>query len=138
MRQRSLLGLGMLAASLCGALGGGRNSQLPTQDWPQFRGPGGLGIATAGRPPVKWSESENLAWKLALPGTGASSPVIVGDRILVTSWSGPKSYPAGGLSQPLKRHINCIQSADGTIVWKRILDAEPNPDPYEGFLEEHG
>jgi outer membrane protein assembly factor BamB len=44
--------------------------------WPQFRGPDGQGHASATRLPTEWSESENVAWKTALPGSGHSSPVI--------------------------------------------------------------
>ena len=50
-------------------------------EWPQFRGPHGDGHSTAQRVPVKWSESEHVAWKTAIPGRGWSSPVI-GDGLL--------------------------------------------------------
>ena len=40
-------------------------------DWPQFRGPTGDGIAVEATPPVRWSETENIRWKVALPGRGA-------------------------------------------------------------------
>ena len=54
-------------------------------EWPTFRGPTGDGVAPAGaEPPVEWSESRNIAWKIALPGRGRSSPVVHGDRIFVT------------------------------------------------------
>src|SRR5712671_82374 len=56
-----------------------------TPEWPGFRGPTGDGVAPAGaNPPVEWSETKNVAWKIALPGRGRSSPVIFGDRIFVT------------------------------------------------------
>ena len=44
--------------------------------WPQFRGPGGQGHANAARLPTEWSESQNIAWKTVIPGSGHSSPVI--------------------------------------------------------------
>lgn len=44
--------------------------------WPQFRGPDGNGVASADGVPVRWSETENLAWKTPLPGRGWSSPVV--------------------------------------------------------------
>jgi outer membrane protein assembly factor BamB len=50
-------------------------------EWPQFRGPQGDGRATSQRVPVKWSETEHVAWKTAIPGRGWSSPVI-GDGLL--------------------------------------------------------
>jgi outer membrane protein assembly factor BamB len=55
--------------------------------WPQFRGPGGQGHAAAVGLPVKWSESENVAWKTLLPGEGWSSPVVANGRIWLTAAS---------------------------------------------------
>ena len=52
--------------------------------WPQFRGPGGLGLA-AGEHPVEWSASVNVRWSVEVPGHGWSSPVVWGDRVFVTS-----------------------------------------------------
>ncbi|MHC5090240.1 MAG: PQQ-binding-like beta-propeller repeat protein [Planctomycetota bacterium] len=49
--------------------------------WPTFRGPVNTGVAPDADPPVVWSESENIKWKVALPSKGSSSPVIWGDRI---------------------------------------------------------
>ena len=106
------------------------------QDWPQFRGPDGNGIAAGSKPPIKWSESENLAWKVELHGAGASSPIIVGNRVWVTSWSGPSAW--GRRGQPLKRHLACLDAENGTLLWEKTFPAEANPDPYDGFLQEHG
>ena len=61
---------------------------LMAQDWPQFRGPGGLGISSAKNLPAEWSDDKNLLWKTKLTGPGASSPILVGDKIYLTCWSG--------------------------------------------------
>lgn len=53
--------------------------------WPQFRGPGGLAVADEAKLPVTWSATENIAWSAAVPGRGWSSPIVVGDRVIVTS-----------------------------------------------------
>src|SRR5262245_16158758 len=64
----SLLGIGFLGAA---------EVKAPvTHEWPQFRGPDGQGRAPAGHIPAKWSETENVLWKSAIPGRGWSSPVI--------------------------------------------------------------
>lgn len=55
------------------------------ESWPQFRGPGGQGHAAATGLPTTWSENENIRWKTAVPGLGWSSPVVVGDRIWLTT-----------------------------------------------------
>ena len=58
-------------------------------DWARFRGPNGSGVsADEAAIPAEWSDSKNLQWKAELPGPGASSPIVVGGRVFVTSWSG--------------------------------------------------
>ena len=61
-----------------------RGSSL-AENWPQFRGPGGQGVATEKNLPLKWSATENVAWKTALPGESWSSPVVWGDHVFVTT-----------------------------------------------------
>lgn len=56
-----------------------------TEAWPEFRGPTGDGHVQGSRLPTKWSETENVLWKSKLPGRGWSTPVIVGERIWMTS-----------------------------------------------------
>src|SRR5438105_1670512 len=56
-----------------------------TADWPEFRGPGGQGISMAKDVPIKWSAEENIAWKVDLPGTGWSSPILVDGRLFLTA-----------------------------------------------------
>lgn len=100
------------------------------EDWPRFRGNGGNGISESDVP-VNWSASENLKWKRALPGPGASSPIVIGDRIFVTCYTGEGN-------QSLERHLLCINRADGEVVWKKTVAAEEREDDYRGFLTEHG
>ncbi|MEX2580242.1 MAG: PQQ-binding-like beta-propeller repeat protein [Verrucomicrobiales bacterium] len=71
----SLISLFLLNASLAA-----------TADWPAWRGPNANGIAEAGQDaPVTWSETENVVWKSPVPGRGHSSPVVVGERIFLTT-----------------------------------------------------
>jgi len=58
---------------------------LHAVDWPEWRGPGGLGHATATNLPVEWNESSRIQWHTPLPGRGWSSPVINGNQIWVTA-----------------------------------------------------
>jgi outer membrane protein assembly factor BamB len=55
------------------------------QNWPQWRGPLANGVAPDANPPVEWSETKNVKWKVALPGSGTSTPVVWGDRIFLTT-----------------------------------------------------
>ena len=60
-------------------------SRVFAADWHQFRGPGGQGHADAHDLPTRWSENENVVWKVAIPGKGHSSPVVVNDQVWLTS-----------------------------------------------------
>ncbi len=53
-------------------------------NWPQWRGPQGNGVAAAGAYPIKFASDENVAWKAAMPGRGSSTPAVWGKRIFVT------------------------------------------------------
>src|SRR5262245_15971935 len=57
----------------------------PAADWPAFRGPHGSGVSGEKGLPVKWSATDNVAWKAPVPGEGWSSPVVVGNRVYVTT-----------------------------------------------------
>jgi outer membrane protein assembly factor BamB len=55
------------------------------EDWPEWRGPSGQGLASERATPISWSETENVAWKTPLRGKGWSTPVILGNQIWLTS-----------------------------------------------------
>ncbi len=84
----------------------------PASDWPQFRGPGGLGIAadSAGAP-VEFGPEKNVVWKTPL-ASGHSSPVLWGERIFLTT------YDAGKLAAV------CLDRGTGRILWSREVLAE--------------
>jgi outer membrane protein assembly factor BamB len=67
----------------------------PKDFWRQWRGPNGSGVAPQGTPPTEWSEGRNVRWKCKLPGEGASSPIVWGDRVYIQA-AIPTSRPAGG------------------------------------------
>jgi outer membrane protein assembly factor BamB len=56
-----------------------------SRNWPQWRGPQANGVADGQDLPVRWSQTENIAWSVQLPGWGTSSPVVYGNRVFVTS-----------------------------------------------------
>ncbi len=112
-------------------------SAISAIEWPQFRGPQGAGKAVDETAPLKWSDDENLKWKTELPGPGSSSPIIVGDRMFVTCYSG-YGTGGGGSIDDLKRHLICIDRHDGKVQWDKTVDAEKPEDSYRGFINEHG
>lgn len=113
---------------------------LTGADWPQFRGPGGLGISTDAKVPVEWSESKNLKWKVPLPGPGSSSPIVWGQRVFVTCYSGyGLSRTNPGSIEELVRHLLCIDRKDGKVIWSQTVKAEMPEDRFAGMgVPEHG
>ena len=75
----------VMALSLCVWLGVPmRASDTDGQAyWPQWRGPFATGASDRADPPVEWSETKNVKWKVEIPGRGSASPVVWGDRIFV-------------------------------------------------------
>ena len=78
-------------------------------DWTQFRGPAGNGIATGPKLPTKL-DTRSVTWAVDLPGRGLSSPVIIGDRVFVTASSGARQD---------RLHVLCFNLADGSLRWER-------------------
>lgn len=98
----------ILLASTIAPVGGG--------DWPRWRGPDGNGISQETGLPVTWSTTENVRWRVALPGEGTSSPVVVGDRIFLTC----------AFDEGARRRVLCLDRRDGQELWSReIVDHNP-------------
>jgi outer membrane protein assembly factor BamB len=85
-----------------------------SQEWTRFRGPNGTGISQARGIPTKITESD-IDWKIELPGSGHSSPVLWGHQIFLTS-TGDK---AGGIS------VLCLNAKDGRIIWRKDFSLTP-------------
>ena len=109
----------------------GAVSRAAAEDWPRFRGPDGRGIA-ASAVPWRWGDGTNVRWRTPLPGAGSSSPIVHGDRVYVTAWSGGQGKGA------LVRHLLAVDRADGRIAWQRDVAATGTDDAYQGYLTEHG
>jgi len=106
-------------------------------DWPQFRGVGALGRGTEKGAVLNWSDTSNVVWKTALPGPGASSPIVIGNRIFLTCFTGfATSSREPGEMSALKRHLLALNLVDGKIVWDTAVPAEqPEQDR---IRENHG
>lgn len=82
-------------------------------DWSQFRGPSGSAVAKDVEGlPTDWAPNKNVAWKVALPGKGLSSPIVVGDRVFVTASSGARQD---------RMHLECFDAKTGKRLWQRQL-----------------
>ncbi|MEQ1860547.1 MAG: PQQ-binding-like beta-propeller repeat protein [Chthoniobacteraceae bacterium] len=109
-------------------------------DWPRFRGPRGDGVTTETSLPLTWSEKENLVWRTELPGPGSSSPIVVGERVFLTSYSGyGVDASAPGEMSNLKRHAICLSRRDGKILWQHEVKTDLPDKPYQGqYITMHG
>ena len=119
-----LLGLLFTAVTLCAA------------DWSQFHGPGGSGIGDAKGTPLKWGDSHGIVWKTDLPGPGASSPIVFGNHIFLTCYTGFGPGIGGGNMDALKRHLLCFDRVTGKLKWDVVIAAEL-PEQ-ERIREDHG
>ncbi len=118
-------------------------------NWPAWRGPLACGVAPTGNPPLKWSESSNVKWKVKIPGNGSATPVIWDDRVFVQTAipTGRKVKPdatsVSAMSIPhgeapdevLQFAVLCLDRATGKILWQKILREEL---PHEGILPGEG
>lgn len=117
------------------------NSEVSASDWPRFRGPNGSGISEDQAPlPVTFGPNENQKWAVDLPGAGVSCPIVVGEKIFVTCYTGygvDRRDP--GDQNDLKRHLVCVNRKDGKTLWTKTVAAELPEDRYSGMgVPEHG
>ncbi len=84
------------------------------EPWPRFRGPNGDGFSEAATIPLTWT-AKDYRWKVELPGTGQSSPVVWGERIIVTS-----------ALDDATQIVSCRKTADGQLLWERRFPSFPH------------
>ena len=102
------------------------------QNWPQFRGPGATGVAEGTNGPVKWdaTTSQNVRWKVPIPGLSHASPVVWGDKVFVVTAvnSAAKDETRFGLFgdvAPVKddpKHtwkVIALDKATGKVLWEQ-------------------
>ena len=97
--------------------------------WPSWRGPLGTGTSPDADPPISWSESENVRFKVALPGLGHSTPVVWGDHVFLTTAVAGKAVPPRRSGVP-GAHDNlavenrfdffvlAVHKDDGRLLWQ--------------------
>lgn len=147
-----LAGLGLAAISTGAADG--------LKHWPQWRGPLANGVAPQADPPTRWSETSNVKWKAAVPGSGTSTPIIWGDRVFLHTAiatgrkgesqpaSAPETpaQPAGaragrggfGIETPREIYqfaVLCLDRATGKTLWQKTVRETV---PHEGHHRDHG
>ncbi|WP_166822921.1 PQQ-binding-like beta-propeller repeat protein [Thalassoroseus pseudoceratinae] len=113
---------------------------IKADNWPHWRGDNGNGVALKATPPVEWSDSKNVKWKVAIPGQGSGSPVIWEDKVFVVSGvpanaDDKQNQPAaprrrrgnGAALQKLKFTVFCFDRATGKKLWEQVAtEAKPH------------
>jgi outer membrane protein assembly factor BamB len=84
-------------------------NQSLADDWTHFRGTTGSSVGEANLP-TKFDEETNLAWKTPMPGKGASGPIVVGDKVIVTCSSGDPEFQD-------KLYTVCVDAKTGKELW---------------------
>lgn len=86
--------------------------------WPTWRGPDSTGAARSGNPPVTWSETENIKWKVEVPGHGLSTPIIWADKIFFLT------ADESGNNGAYKFDFVCLDRNTGKIIWQKTAREE--------------
>jgi outer membrane protein assembly factor BamB len=94
--------------------------------WPTWRGPDATGASKNANPPLTWSETENIKWKVAVPGQGLSSPIVWADKIFFLT--AVESEKEGAF----KFDFVCMDRNTGKILWQKTAREEV---PHEGHHE---
>jgi outer membrane protein assembly factor BamB len=101
--------------------------------WPQWRGPDASGSAPEANPPIRWSESENVLWKKAIPGLGSGTPVVWGDSLYVTTAVGQAAQQTRDDGRPGMREpsgtqrfvVLALDAATGETIWEKTVREQP-------------
>jgi outer membrane protein assembly factor BamB len=112
----------MRILSWCMVLHLGWASPALAENWPGWRGPRGDGTSAERDLPTTWSPTENVRWKVKLPGPGNSSPVVWGNRIFLTQSLDKKGT---------ERAVLCFDRGNGKLLWQKSL-------PFRGEEPTHG
>ena len=98
------------------------SSAAAQQNWPQFRGPDGQGHATAADVPLTWSESQNVLWKVPVPGRGWSSPVVSNGRIWLTTATGDREVSLRALAYDLETGREVVNVEVFRVKYPRAIN----------------
>ena len=81
------------------------------EDWPVWRGPRGDGTSLEQEVPTRWSATDNIAWKIEIPGVGHASPIVFGDYVFVATC----------IEEAQERVLLCLDRKTGKTVWRRVV-----------------
>ena len=125
----------LVALPLSGALADTEN-----YNWPNWRGPNADGVAIAGNPPITWSETENIKWKVAMPDAGDGTPIVWGDKMIfltaIATAEDKRTPPPKDAGReiftpmptvPYAFNVMCIDKNTGETLWTtKVAEAIPH------------
>uniref|UniRef100_A0A7C2P8Y6 Pyrrolo-quinoline quinone repeat domain-containing protein n=1 Tax=Schlesneria paludicola TaxID=360056 RepID=A0A7C2P8Y6_9PLAN len=145
MRMQHMIGLASLMVVLAGvAVSAADFAAERAHNWHQWRGPEANGLAPLADPPVAWSQTRNVKWKVEIPGRGKSTPIIWGDRVFVTTAVDTRKVVEGAIppdQQPQRQFgikfpntlyrfvVLCLDRQTGKLLWEQTAVEEL---PHEG------
>jgi outer membrane protein assembly factor BamB len=91
------------------------SSPVSAENWPGWRGPRGDGTSLEKNVPVRWSSTENIVWKVSIPGKGHASPIVWDNRIFVVT----------ALEKQKQRILLCLEREKGKVLWQRVVLESP-------------
>ncbi len=100
-------------------------------NWPEWRGPEANGFAPYGNPPIEWSETQNVKWKIEIPGKGHATPIVWGDIIFIqtaveTDQKANSAGSKGGNMYDFK--VMAINPKNGSVIWNKTVCQEAPVD----------
>lgn len=113
-QTRSFHQLGLLLLLAAGVVTG-LHRVAQAENWPQWRGSRGDGSSAESNVPVRWSTSDNVAWKVEVPGQGHASPIVWGDRVFLVAT----------LPETRERVLLCLDRRSGRTIWRSTVFAAP-------------
>jgi outer membrane protein assembly factor BamB len=158
MKDRLLAGLwaGVVALACCRSVA----VAGPEENWPQWRGPLQSGVAPLANPATLWSETNNVRWKVKIPGEGSATPLVWDNLVFVQtaiptgkkpaeaneqspgaqsgSAGGPGRGRFGGGPKPSEAYgfaIVCLERSTGKVLWQKVAREEV---PHEGVRQNEG
>ncbi|WP_278469786.1 PQQ-binding-like beta-propeller repeat protein [Gimesia maris] len=131
---RIILSVVLTAAFLTSVL-----QQTQAADWSQFRGPSGNGVSKTTGLPTEWSSEKNIVWKAKLPGHGSSSPVLFGNQVFVTSYTGyGLTEEDNGNPSDLRLHVITVNRDSGEIMWDESVSPLNEVQKITKRIVDHG
>ena len=129
--------MALLAVLVTQAAVGAPAEERFLQNWPAWRGPLATGVAPLADPPVEFSETKNLKWKVKLPGSGASTPIVWEQKVFILT-AIPTGKKADAAPDALEIHqfvVLCYDRATGRELWRQVAQERA---PYADHHKDHG